>query len=106
MPVDGYATVVSNVFDKMGARDSLHDATDEFMHLLDDNAVDIDQALIGDYGYNELDGRVHDHGEEKDGVKEIGKAAFDQEQAKNHARSKNYRHLEDQILIKTWKVVT
>ncbi|KAE8794535.1 Lactation elevated protein 1 [Hordeum vulgare] len=52
----------ANVFDEMGASDSLHDATIEFVHLLDDNTVDIDQAPIDDYGYNEMDGGVHGHG--------------------------------------------
>ncbi|KAE8784767.1 putative galacturonosyltransferase 14 [Hordeum vulgare] len=43
---NSYATIASNVFDEMGARDCLHDATAKFLHLLDDNTVDIDQAPI------------------------------------------------------------
>ncbi|KAE8808215.1 Lactation elevated protein 1 [Hordeum vulgare] len=82
MPVDVYATAASSVFDEMVARDGSHNAIAEFVHLLEDNTIDIDQAPIGDYGYNESDGVVHDHSEEEDGVKEIDKAMYDQEQAK------------------------
>ena len=60
------------------------------MQMLDDNTVDIDQAPIGDYGYNEMDGGVHGHGEEEDEVEVIGEGVFDQAQAKVRARSKNY----------------
>jgi hypothetical protein len=41
--------------------------------MLDNNAVDIDHAPIGDYGYNEMDVRVHGHGEEEVVVEVIGK---------------------------------
>lgn len=41
--------------------------------MLDDNAIDIDQAPTGDYGYNEMDDGVHSHGEEEDEVEEIGR---------------------------------
>ena len=41
------------------------------MQMLDDNTVDIDQAPIGDYGYNEMDGGVHGHGVEEDEVEEV-----------------------------------
>ncbi|KAE8768939.1 putative galacturonosyltransferase 14 [Hordeum vulgare] len=82
MPVDDYATTASNLFYEMGERDDLHNATAEFANLLADNTIDIEQAPIRYYGYNELDGGVRDYGEE-------GKAAFNQEQAKKGARSKN-----------------
>ncbi|KAE8786195.1 Lactation elevated protein 1 [Hordeum vulgare] len=77
MPAGDNATVATNVFYEMGAS-----GTAEFVHLLDDNTVDIEQAPINHYDYNELDGGVHDHGEEEDGVVKVDKAAFDQEQAK------------------------
>ena len=70
----------------------MHDATAKFVHVLDNNAVDIDQALIGDYNYNEMDGGVHGHGEEEDEVEVIGEGVFDQAQAKVRVRSKNYTH--------------
>ena len=84
----------------------LHDVTDEFVHMLDDNIVDIDQAPIGDYGYNEMDGGVDGHGEEEDEVVKIGEGVFDQAQAKVRARSKNYTQLELQILIKVCEAVS
>ncbi|KAE8807206.1 putative galacturonosyltransferase 14 [Hordeum vulgare] len=77
MPADGYATSAFNVFDQIGVRDGWHDVTVDVVHLSDDNTVDIDQAAIDDYGYNELDGSVHDHGEEQDGAEEVDKALFD-----------------------------
>ncbi|KAE8770595.1 putative galacturonosyltransferase 14 [Hordeum vulgare] len=58
MPNNDYAPSTSNVFGKMGASDIFHDATTKFVHLLDANTVDIDQASIGDYCYNELGGGV------------------------------------------------
>ncbi|KAE8797952.1 putative galacturonosyltransferase 14 [Hordeum vulgare] len=88
MPTDGYVLIAYNEFDEMGT------------------SFDMDQASVSDYSYSELDGGVHGHGEEEHGVKEVDKAVFDQEQENNHARSKNYMHLEDQILIKAWEVVS
>ncbi|KAE8784913.1 putative galacturonosyltransferase 14 [Hordeum vulgare] len=72
MPVDDYATTASNLFYEMGERHDLHNATAKFVNLLADNTIDIEQAPIGYYGYNKLDGGVRDYGEED-------KAAFDQE---------------------------
>ncbi|KAE8792694.1 Lactation elevated protein 1 [Hordeum vulgare] len=83
-----------------------HNATAEFVHLLHDNTVGIEQALVGYYGYNVSNGDVHDHTKEKDGIMKVDKATFDQKQAKNGARSKNYTPLEDQIFIKAWEVVS
>ncbi|KAE8818078.1 putative galacturonosyltransferase 14 [Hordeum vulgare] len=68
--------------------------------------VNIDQAPLNNYGYNEFDGDMHGHNTEEDGMEEVDKAVFDQEQAKNRKRSKNYTYLKDQILIKAWKVVS
>ena len=84
----------------------LHDATAKFVHMLDDNAVDIDQAPIGDYDYNDMDGGVDRHGVEEDEVEKIGEGVFDKAQAKVHARSKNYTRLEHQVLIKAWVSVS
>ncbi|KAE8804469.1 putative galacturonosyltransferase 14 [Hordeum vulgare] len=106
MLVNYFVAAASNMFNEMGARDNLHDATVEFVHLLDDNTVDIDQAPIDDYGYNELDDGVHYHSQEEHGVEEVDNGVFDQEQAKSRARSKNYTYLKDQILIKAWEVVS
>ncbi|KAE8813747.1 Lactation elevated protein 1 [Hordeum vulgare] len=41
-----------------------NDATTEFVNLLDTNTVDSDQAPIGDFKYNEMDGGVDGHGGE------------------------------------------
>ncbi|KAE8780845.1 putative galacturonosyltransferase 14 [Hordeum vulgare] len=68
MPADDAAAAAPNVFDGMGESKGLHDATIECVHLLEDNTIDIDQASIGDYGYNEMDGGMHDHKEEEDEV--------------------------------------
>ena len=38
----------------------------DFMQILDDNTVNIDQTLISEYGYNEMDGGMNGHGEEDD----------------------------------------
>ncbi|KAE8805300.1 Lactation elevated protein 1 [Hordeum vulgare] len=92
MPADNYVEGAANdydvgpanVFDERGASDSLHDAIVDFVHLLDDNIVYIDQAPIGDYGYDELDGGVHSHGSEEDGVEEVDKGGnFVQERFKD-----------------------
>ncbi|KAE8794637.1 putative galacturonosyltransferase 14 [Hordeum vulgare] len=80
--VDHPATVVPEVFDEMGASTDVHDATVEFVHMLDNNDVNIDQASINDYGYNEMDDGVHGHSEEDNVVHEIGEGVFDQAQAK------------------------
>ena len=63
----------------------LHDATADFVQMLDDNTVDIDQAPIGDYNYNEMDGGMHGHGEEEDDVEEVDEGVFDEAQAKSRA---------------------
>ena len=78
----------------------MHDATDDFVQMLDDNNVDIDQATIGEYGYNEMDVGVHGHGEEDD-VEEVDEGLYDEAQAEC-TRLKNYTPLEDKVLIKAW----
>ena len=84
----------------------LHDATADFVQILDDNTVDIDQAPIGDYGYNEMDGGVHGHGEEEDDVQEVDEGMLDEAQAKSRARPRNYTPLEDKVLIKALESVS
>ncbi|KAE8772741.1 putative galacturonosyltransferase 14 [Hordeum vulgare] len=81
-------------------------AAANFVNLLDTNAVDIDQAPIAGFDYNELEGGVDDHGGE-DEVKEVDEGTYQQSQAKEKSvRSKNYTILEDQILIKAWSTVS
>ena len=77
----------------------------DFVQMLDDNTVDIDQAPIGDYGYNEMDGGVHGHGGEEDDVEEVDEGVYDEAQAKR-AISKNYTPPEDKVLIKAWESVS
>ena len=72
---------------------------------MDTNTVDIDQAPIAGFDYNEMNDGVDGHGGE-DEVEEIDEGAYDQAQAKKNARSKNYTVLEDQILIKAWSAVS
>ncbi|KAE8785455.1 putative galacturonosyltransferase 14 [Hordeum vulgare] len=71
MRADDYVVGAANVFDEMDASDDLHDATAEFVHLLDDNTVDIHQASFGDYSYDELDDGLHGHDKEEYGVEEV-----------------------------------
>ncbi|KAE8820046.1 putative galacturonosyltransferase 14 [Hordeum vulgare] len=108
MSIDNAAAPAPRVFDEMGAScsNNFHDASAKFVHVLDDNTADIDRAPIGDYDCNEMDDGEHGHGEEENEVEEVEKGVFDQEQAKARTRSKNYTHLEDQILIKASESVS
>ncbi|KAE8807112.1 putative galacturonosyltransferase 14 [Hordeum vulgare] len=67
MPFKGIASTASDVFNEMAGS---NDATAEFVNLLDTNTVDIDQALIGDFNCNEVDGGVDGQSSE-DEVEEI-----------------------------------
>ncbi|KAE8769729.1 putative galacturonosyltransferase 14 [Hordeum vulgare] len=78
MPFNVAASTASEVFNKMA---SLNDTNAEFVNLLDTNIVDIEQALIGDFNYNEMDGGVDGNGGEDD-VDEIDEGVYDQAQAK------------------------
>ena len=49
--------------------------------MLDTNVIDIDQAPFADFGYNEMEGGVDDHGDE-DEVEEVDKGAYEKAQAK------------------------
>ncbi|KAE8783708.1 putative methionyl-tRNA synthetase [Hordeum vulgare] len=84
-----------------------NNATNEFMNMLDTNAVDIDQASFEPFNYNETDDGVDDHGA-ADELEEIEAEAFEQSQARGgkSQRSKNYTILEDQALIQAWSAVS
>ncbi|KAE8817430.1 Lactation elevated protein 1 [Hordeum vulgare] len=84
-----------------------NNATNEFMNMLDTNAVDIDQASFEPFNYNETDGGVDDYGA-VDELEEIEAEAFEQWQSKGgkSQRSKNYTILEDQALIQAWSAVS
>ncbi|KAE8772183.1 putative galacturonosyltransferase 14 [Hordeum vulgare] len=100
MPADDNATAATNVFDEMGTS-----WTAKFVHLWNDNTVDIKQAPIDYYGYNELDGGVHDHGGKEDGVMRLTRRLRPRA-SKKGTRSKNYMSFEDRILIKAWEAVS
>ncbi|KAE8779963.1 putative galacturonosyltransferase 14 [Hordeum vulgare] len=89
------------------ARSGSNNATNEFMNMLDTNAVDIDQASFEPFNYNETDDGVDDHGV-ADELEEIEAEAFEQSQARGgkSQRSKNYTILEDQALIQAWSAVS
>ena len=92
------------VFDEMTPRRG------DFASLLDENAVDIDTAPLGSYGYDDMDGGDHGRGEdeeEEEGVEEIGGEVFEASQAsKCSKRSKGYTQLEDEVLIRAWEGVS
>ncbi|KAE8785358.1 putative galacturonosyltransferase 14 [Hordeum vulgare] len=101
IPFNDVASTANEVFNKMVGS---NDATAEFVNFLDTNNVDIDQAPICDFNYNEMDGGVDSHGGE-DEVEDIDEVVYDQAQAKKGARSKNYTLFKDQMLIKAWSSV-
>ncbi|KAE8795649.1 putative galacturonosyltransferase 14 [Hordeum vulgare] len=74
-------TTTDEVFDETSGSCGSNDAAAEFVHLLATNAVDIDQAPIGGFDYNELEGGVDDHSGE-DEVEEIDEGAYQQSQVK------------------------
>ncbi|KAE8779321.1 galacturonosyltransferase 14 [Hordeum vulgare] len=77
------ASTVGEVFDETFGSCGSNNATAEFVHLLATNAVDIDQAPIGGFDYNELEGGIDDHGGE-DEVDEIDEGMYQQSQGKKH----------------------
>ncbi|KAE8770340.1 Lactation elevated protein 1 [Hordeum vulgare] len=107
MPLNNSAPPAAEVFDEMAGSGGSNNATNEFMNMLDTNAVDIDQASFEPFNYNETNGGVDDHGA-ADELEEIEAEAFEQSQAKGgkSQRSKNYTILEDQALIQTWSAVS
>ncbi|KAE8775124.1 Lactation elevated protein 1 [Hordeum vulgare] len=78
MLFNNIASTASEVFDEMVGS---NDVYTEFVNLLVSNTVDIDQALMGDFNYNEIDGGVDGHGGEEE-VEEIDEEVYDQVQAK------------------------
>ncbi|KAE8777543.1 galacturonosyltransferase 14 [Hordeum vulgare] len=75
------ASTAREVFDETYGSHGSNNATAEFVHLLATNAVDIDQAPIGSFDYNELEGDVDDHGGENE-VEEIDEGTYQQSQGK------------------------
>ena len=65
--------------------------------------MNIEDAPLGDYEYNEMDGGVHGGGEEEDEVQEIEGEVFEATYSK---RLKGYTQLEDTVLIKAWEAVS
>ncbi|KAE8769839.1 Lactation elevated protein 1 [Hordeum vulgare] len=68
VPSYSAASTAGEVFDERAGSRGSNNATVELVNLLATNAVDIDQALVGGFDYNELEGGVDDHGgeDEKD----------------------------------------
>ncbi|KAE8789489.1 galacturonosyltransferase 14 [Hordeum vulgare] len=64
MPLNDAASTPYEMFDKMAGSGGSNNAAGEFVNLLDTNAVDIDQASIADFDYNEMEGGVDAHGGE------------------------------------------
>ncbi|KAE8807163.1 Lactation elevated protein 1 [Hordeum vulgare] len=69
MSSNSVASTASEVFDEMAGSGGLNNVAVEFVNLLKTNAVDIDQAPIAGFDYNELEGGVDDH----DGEDEVEK---------------------------------
>ncbi|KAE8769818.1 galacturonosyltransferase 14 [Hordeum vulgare] len=80
VPSYGTASTVGDVFDERDESGS-NNAAVEFVNLLATNAVDIDQAPVGGFDYNELEGGVDDHSGEEE-VEEIDEEAYQQSQGK------------------------
>ena len=74
-------------------------AITSYVELLNDVAVDIDEAPLGHFGYNEADSGVDvggdDEEEEEVEVEEI-----------KRPRAVNYTVVEDEALIKAWESIS
>ncbi|KAE8795092.1 galacturonosyltransferase 14 [Hordeum vulgare] len=75
------SATAGEVFDEMLGSRGLNNAATEFVHLLATNLVDINQAPISGFNYNELEGGVDDHGGE-DEVEDIDEGTYQQSQGK------------------------
>ncbi|KAE8819983.1 Galactoside 2-alpha-L-fucosyltransferase [Hordeum vulgare] len=80
----------------------------EYAAILGENAVNIEDAPLGDYGYNDMDGGVHDGGkeeEEEEELQEIVGEVFEGSQSTTgyRKRKKGYTQLEDEVLIRSWE---
>ncbi|KAE8813656.1 galacturonosyltransferase 14 [Hordeum vulgare] len=58
VPFYDVGSIAGEVFDEMAGSGGSNSAAAEFMNLLDTNAVDIDQAPIAGFDYNELEGAL------------------------------------------------
>ncbi|KAE8793849.1 Lactation elevated protein 1 [Hordeum vulgare] len=81
MPFNGVASTTGEVFNEMAGSGGSNNVAAEFVNLLDTNAVDIDQAPIAGFDYNEMEGGVDDHGGEYE-VEEVDEGVYQQAQAK------------------------
>ncbi|KAE8815673.1 Lactation elevated protein 1 [Hordeum vulgare] len=61
-PFYGAASTIGKVSDERAGSGISNNATAEFVNLLATNVVDIDQAPIAGFNYDELEGGVDDHG--------------------------------------------
>ncbi|KAI5014541.1 hypothetical protein ZWY2020_055931 [Hordeum vulgare] len=96
--------VVPPVFDGMPERS-------EYATILEENTVNIEDALLGDYGYNDMDGGVHGGGEEEEEeeeLQEIGGEVLEASQSTTgyNKRKKGYTQLEDEVLTRAWEAVS
>ncbi|KAE8790571.1 galacturonosyltransferase 14 [Hordeum vulgare] len=64
VPFNDATSTASEVFDQRAESGGLNNVAAEFVNLLDTNAIDIDQAPIAGFEYNELEGGVDEHGGE------------------------------------------
>ncbi|KAE8815155.1 Galactoside 2-alpha-L-fucosyltransferase [Hordeum vulgare] len=91
------------VFDGMPKRS-------EYAAILEENAVNIEDAPLGEYGYNDMDDGVHGGGEEEEEeeLQEIGGEVFEASQSTTgySKRKKGYTQLEDEVLIRAWEAVS
>ncbi|KAE8782516.1 galacturonosyltransferase 14 [Hordeum vulgare] len=60
VPFYGAASTAGDVFDERAGSYGSNNAAAEFVNLLATNAVDIDQAPITDFYYNEMEGGIDD----------------------------------------------
>ncbi|KAE8794512.1 galacturonosyltransferase 14 [Hordeum vulgare] len=81
VPFYDAASTAAEVFNERAGSGGSNNAAAEFVNLLATNAVDIDQALIAGFDYNELEGGVDDHGSE-DEVEEVDEGTYQQSQGK------------------------
>ncbi|KAI5019704.1 hypothetical protein ZWY2020_044592 [Hordeum vulgare] len=82
----------------------------EYAVILEENTENIEDAPLGDYGYNGMDDGVHSGGEEEEEeeeLQEIGGEVFEASQSTigYSKRKKGYTQLEDEVLIRLgrWK---
>ncbi|KAE8816247.1 Lactation elevated protein 1 [Hordeum vulgare] len=79
VPFNGVASTAGEVFDEMAGSGGSNNVAAKFVNLLDTNVVDIDQAPVACFDYNELKGGVDDHG----GEDEVGEEKIAQHRYKD-----------------------